>query len=253
MTPLIEKNTTIPARQSQVFSTAEDNQPAVTVHVLQGERKMAADNKTLGRFELTGIPPAPRGTPQIEVVFDIDANGIVEVSAKDQASGKQQSIRITSSSGLLQGRDRPVGQGCGAACRCRRSQKGAGRCQKCRRCPDLFHGEKRDRNGRCRRRRSAHGNRRGDRQPQAGPERRRLPRRSGSPPRCSPVFPTGWPNRLTASRAAPGAMARSREPAAAETPVAMRRVTTTWWTPNSRRWPNHKNVHRYESVNFLRT
>jgi molecular chaperone DnaK len=100
MTPLIEKNTTIPARQSQVFSTAEDNQPAVTVHVLQGERKMAADNKTLGRFELTGIPPAPRGTPQIEVAFDIDANGIVEVSAKDQASGKQQSIRITSSSGL---------------------------------------------------------------------------------------------------------------------------------------------------------
>ncbi len=100
MTTLIEKNTTIPARQSQVFSTAEDNQPAVTVHVLQGEREMAAGNKTLGRFELTGISPAPRGTPQIEVAFDIDANGIVEVSAKDQATGKQQSIRITSSSGL---------------------------------------------------------------------------------------------------------------------------------------------------------
>jgi molecular chaperone DnaK len=100
MTQLIEKNTTIPARQSQVFSTAEDNQPAVTVHVLQGERDMAADNKTLGRFELTGISPAPRGTPQIQVTFDIDANGIVEVSAKDQATGKQQSIRITSSSGL---------------------------------------------------------------------------------------------------------------------------------------------------------
>jgi len=100
MTKLIEKNTTIPARQSQVFSTAEDNQPAVTVHVLQGERQMADGNKTLGRFELTGIPPAPRGTPQIEVTFDIDANGIVEVSAKDQATGKQQSIRITSSSGL---------------------------------------------------------------------------------------------------------------------------------------------------------
>jgi len=100
MTKLIEKNTTIPTHQSQVFSTAEDNQPAVTVHVLQGEREMAADNKTLGRFELTGIPPAPRGTPQIEVSFDIDANGIVEVSAKDQATGKRQSIRITSSSGL---------------------------------------------------------------------------------------------------------------------------------------------------------
>jgi molecular chaperone DnaK len=100
MTRLIEKNTTIPTRQSQVFSTAEDNQPAVTVHVLQGEREMAADNKTLGRFELTGIPPAPRGTPQIEVSFDIDANGIVDVSAKDQATGKEQRIRITSSSGL---------------------------------------------------------------------------------------------------------------------------------------------------------
>ncbi len=100
MTKLIQKNTTIPTRQSQVFSTAEDSQPAVTVHVLQGEREMAADNKTLGRFELTGIPPAPRGTPQIEVTFDIDANGIVEVSAKDKATGKAQSIRITTSSGL---------------------------------------------------------------------------------------------------------------------------------------------------------
>jgi len=100
MTRLIERNTTIPARQSQVFSTAEDNQPAVTVHVLQGEREMAADNKTLGRFELTGIAPAPRGLPQIEVTFDIDANGIVNVSAKDNATGKEQSIRITASSGL---------------------------------------------------------------------------------------------------------------------------------------------------------
>ncbi len=99
-TVLIEKNTTIPARQSQVFSTAEDNQPAVIVHVLQGEREMAADNKSLGRFELTGISSAPRGVPQIEVAFDIDANGIVNVSAKDQATGKEQSIEITSSSGL---------------------------------------------------------------------------------------------------------------------------------------------------------
>ena len=100
MTRLIEKNTTIPTKKSQVFSTAEDNQPAVSVHVLQGEREMASGNKTLGRFELTGISPAPRGTPQIEVSFDIDANGIVEVSAKDQATGKAQSIRITASSGL---------------------------------------------------------------------------------------------------------------------------------------------------------
>jgi len=102
MTKLIEKNTTIPAKNSQIFSTAGDNQPAVSVHVLQGEREMASDNKTLGRFELTGIVPAPRGIPQIEVAFDIDANGIVEVSAKDQATGKQQSIRITHSSGLTQ-------------------------------------------------------------------------------------------------------------------------------------------------------
>jgi len=100
MTKLIEKNTTIPAKKSQIFSTAEDNQPAVSIHVLQGEREMASGNKTLGRFELTGIPPAPRGMPQIEVAFDIDANGIVDVSAKDMATGKQQSIRITASSGL---------------------------------------------------------------------------------------------------------------------------------------------------------
>ncbi len=100
MTRLIDKNTTIPAKKSEIFSTAEDNQPAVSVHVLQGEREMARDNKTLGRFELMSIAPAPRGIPQIEVVFDIDANGIVEVSAKDSSTGKQQSIRITHSSGL---------------------------------------------------------------------------------------------------------------------------------------------------------
>ncbi len=100
MTKLIEKNTTIPTRKSQTFSTAADSQPAVSIHVLQGEREMAANNKTLGRFELVGIPPAPRGIPQIEVTFDIDANGIVNVSAKDQATGKEQSIQITASSGL---------------------------------------------------------------------------------------------------------------------------------------------------------
>ncbi len=100
MTKLIEKNTTIPCKKSQIFSTAADNQPAVSVHVLQGEREMAADNKTIGRFELVGIPPAPRGVPQIEVTFDIDANGILNVSAKDLGTGKEQSIRITASSGL---------------------------------------------------------------------------------------------------------------------------------------------------------
>jgi molecular chaperone DnaK len=99
-TKLIEKNTTIPTKKSQIFSTAADNQPAVSIHVLQGEREMAEYNKTLGRFELVGIPPAPRGMPQIEVGFDIDANGIVHVSAKDLGTGKEQSIQITASSGL---------------------------------------------------------------------------------------------------------------------------------------------------------
>ncbi len=99
-TKLIEKNTTIPTRKSQVFSTASDGQEAVTIHVVQGEREMAADNRTLGRFDLVGIPPAPRGMPQIEVTFDIDANGIVHVSAKDRGTGKEQKIRIEASSGL---------------------------------------------------------------------------------------------------------------------------------------------------------
>ena len=100
MTVLIPRNTTIPASKSQVFSTAADNQPAVDIHILQGERPMVDDNKTLGHFQLTGIPPAPRGIPQIEVKFDIDANGIVNVSAKDLGTGKEQSITITATTNL---------------------------------------------------------------------------------------------------------------------------------------------------------
>jgi molecular chaperone DnaK len=99
-TPVIEKNTTIPTKKSQIFSTADDNQSAVTIHVVQGERKQATQNKSLGRFDLSDIPPAPRGMPQIEVTFDIDANGILNVGAKDKATGKEQSIIIKASSGL---------------------------------------------------------------------------------------------------------------------------------------------------------
>jgi len=101
-TTLIERNTTIPTKKTEIFSTAADNQSSVEIHVLQGERKMAADNKTIGRFHLDGIPPAPRGVPQIEVTFDIDANGILHVSAKDLGTGREQKITITASSGLTE-------------------------------------------------------------------------------------------------------------------------------------------------------
>ena len=122
MTRLIERNTTIPTRKSQIFSTAADNQTAVSIHVLQGEREMAGNNKTLGRFELVGIPSAPRGIPQIEVTFDIDANGIVHVSAKDLATQKEQSIQITASSGLSEEEIKTVHQRRRSACRGRQEE-----------------------------------------------------------------------------------------------------------------------------------
>src|SRR5438270_8826638 len=100
MTALISRNTTIPTRKSEIFSTATDNQTSVEVHVMQGERPLARDNRTLGRFHLVGLPPAPRGVPQVEVAFDIDANGIVNVSAKDIATGKEQKITVSGASGL---------------------------------------------------------------------------------------------------------------------------------------------------------
>ena len=132
MTTLIPRNTTIPTRKSETFSTATDNQPNVEVHVLQGERPLARDNRTLGRFQLIGLPAAPRGVPQIEVTFDIDANGIVNVSAKDNATGKEQKITISNTSGLSKeevepdgGRRRePCGRGQGAPRADRRAEPG---------------------------------------------------------------------------------------------------------------------------------
>ena len=140
-TRLIERNTTIPTKKSQVFSTAEDGQSAVTIRVSQGEREMAQDNKLLGQFDLVGIPPAPRGMPQIEVTFDIDANGIVHVSAKDKATSKEQSIRIQASGGFSDDEIKRMTAG-GRALQGRGQEEArAGRDQEQRRCADPLHRE----------------------------------------------------------------------------------------------------------------
>ena len=137
MTRLIERNTTIPTRRTEVFTTADDNQPSVEIHVLQGEREMASYNKTLGKFQLVDLPPAPRGVPQIEVTFDIDANGIVHVSAKDRATSKEQSMTITGQSLARQGRHQPDGQGRRGPRRGRPPSQGGGRGPQQRRQPRL--------------------------------------------------------------------------------------------------------------------
>ena len=178
-TRMIERNTTIPTRRSEIFTTAADNQPEVEIHVLQGERTMAADNKSLGRFKLPGIPPAQRGMPQIEVTFDIDANGIVSVSAKDLGTGKSQQVTITGGTALNKDDIEPDGEGRRGARQRRRPTQGTGRGSQpggpcCVHDRKAAHGTRRQ----AQRRRADHGRRQGDPRPQAA--RRGLRRRGAA-------------------------------------------------------------------------
>ncbi len=201
-TRLIERNTTIPVKKSEVFSTAADNQTTVDVHVLQGEREMARDNRTLGRFQLVGIPPAPRGVPQIEVTFDIDANGIVNVSAKDLATSKEQKITITSSSGLSKSEiDRMVKEA--------ESNRDSDRKKReeieARNQLDnvrLLHGAHAQRESRRARRRSRARSRGRSRPGEADARERRRGEHSEPPRRRSPRRLTAWRKRCTRRRRA---------------------------------------------------
>ena len=247
-TRLIDRNTTIPTKKSQIFSTADDNQKAVTIKVYQGEREMAADNKLLGNFDLTGIPPAPRGVPQIEVTFDIDANGIVSVQAKDKATGKEQQIRIQACGGLSEADIQRMVKEAEANAEADKKRREFGRgAEPCRgadpsgreepegvRRQDVGAGEGRGRGGdgrgtlgdgghRCRRAEIGHRpaqpgrdeDRRGDVQgPAGGPARRPAGRRAG----------------------AGGGRAPGRSPA----PAAAAGRTRRWWTPSSRKWTTRR-------------
>ncbi len=238
MTKLIQKNTTIPTKASQVFSTAEDNQSAVTIHVLQGEREMATGNKSLGQFNLSDIPPAPRGMPQIEVTFDIDANGILHVSAKDKATGKENKIKIQASSGLSRRRNPAHGEGC-------RGQR-RGRQEDCANwsmpatsAMRMIHsvkkslteyGDKVDADEKGSDRSRAEGSR-GSHQGRRQGRHRSQDQSAGSSQR------TSWPSRCTrtsrrskALQAAPNRRAASSRPA-----TARRKTKATWLMPSSRK------------------
>ena len=205
MTKLIERNTTIPTRKSEIFSTAEDNQPSVEIHVLQGEREMATYNKSLGKFQLTGIPPAPRGIPQIEVAFDIDANGILAVSAKDLGTGKEQKIEIKAGSGPVRRRDQAHGRRRRVARRGRQAAARAGRGPERGRERRLPGREAARRSGRPGRQRVQGPDRGGHQGRPRGADLRGRPPRSARRPRPCRPRSTASPSRCTSAPRRPQA------------------------------------------------